>query len=304
MTQINNKILIVGIAMIDTQVMLDKLPQRGENLFAKNIDTSIGGVAYNIACALRNMDCDYDLYVPINDSIENRIDKDLNVHKISSSEVPSCIIFITPDGERTMITVGKEYFKRAWLDKIDTSLYGAVYISGYELVESGRFFVDWLTAWKEKNKDLVIYFAPGPVVQQISEAVMDGLMSLSPIVHLSKIESFLMTGKLGIESAANAISKRSNNVVVITDGEHGAGIKTDAFYMVPSDPVIPTDTTGAGDNHIATIIAKRQKGAEWLDAVKFANKVSAKIVTSDGSNVSREEFEKWGFEFAANTIQA
>ena len=54
------KTLVVGAAMIDMLMKLDRLPKSGEDVLCSEAGIVVGGCAYNVASTLRNMGCALD----------------------------------------------------------------------------------------------------------------------------------------------------------------------------------------------------------------------------------------------------
>ena len=80
------------------------------------------------------------------------------------------------------------------------------------------------------------------------------------------------------------------DVVVVTLGDRGAKyshlkkkIKEQLFPIVEEHPV--RDLTGAGDTFLAALVAKFIENSDICEAIKFANKCSAWIVTQKGVTV-------------------
>lgn len=57
--------LVVGAAIVDLMMKIDRLPKSGEDIPCKETKTVVGGCAYNVANTLRNLNCEHDLCVPV-----------------------------------------------------------------------------------------------------------------------------------------------------------------------------------------------------------------------------------------------
>ena len=57
--------LVVGAAIVDLMMKIDRLPKSGEDIPCKETKTVVGGCAYNVANTLRNLKCEHDLCVPV-----------------------------------------------------------------------------------------------------------------------------------------------------------------------------------------------------------------------------------------------
>lgn len=57
--------LVVGAAIVDLMMKVERLPKSGEDIPCKETKTVVGGCAYNVANTLRNLNCEHDLCVPV-----------------------------------------------------------------------------------------------------------------------------------------------------------------------------------------------------------------------------------------------
>ena len=57
--------LVVGAAIVDLMMKVERLPKGGEDIPCKETKTVVGGCAYNVANTLRNLNCEHDLCVPV-----------------------------------------------------------------------------------------------------------------------------------------------------------------------------------------------------------------------------------------------
>ena len=104
-------------------------------------------------------------------------------------------------------------------------------------------------------------------------------------------EALLITETDSIEQAAKCFFEKSNAVFAITVGSRGTMFGMDkTINVVPSIPVQPVDTTGAGDAFVGAILFQLQKKFEesgslsiknfskdtWHDMIHNANKAGAR----------------------------
>ena len=99
------------------------------------------------------------------------------------------------------------------------------------------------------------------------------------------------TGKEELKAAAEEIHRFTQNTVIVTLGADGCyyydGEKEETIPGVPAEQL---DTIGAGDSHIGAVIAGLQCGKTIEEAIATANRVSAKVVETEGALLSDEAF--------------
>lgn len=293
------KTLVIGAAIVDMVMQVDRIPKSGEDIIGKDTKVMVGGCAYNVASTMHNLDCDHDLCVPVgNGMYASIVRKKLleNGYPIliqdDTDDNGFCLCLVEKNGERTFITVqGVEgNFKTSWFDTLDMNDYDNIYLAGYQVCDhNGSVVAQWMRTLENKT----IYFAPGPVICDIDPETMTQLMKLNPILHLNEKELFDFTKETDLDTALHTLYRKNHNLIIVTLGSRGA-----AYYdgthitTIPSVPVSVVDTIGAGDSHIGAIISGISKGLSIQDSIKTANKVSACIVGIQGAVITKEDFNK------------
>jgi len=80
--------------------------------------------------------------------------------------------------------------------------------------------------------------------------------------------------------------------LVLKLGEKGSEVHLeDTFIRVPTTPVVPVDTTSAGDAFNAGYISKRLQGFSAVDAADYGNKVAAEVVQHAGAIVPKSVYK-------------
>lgn len=298
------KTLVVGAAIIDMIMKIEKLPKSGEDVLCQEKKVVIGGCAYNVASTLQNLGVEHELCVPVGtgmyaDLIADEL-KQKGYHiliKDQNQDNGYCLCLVEADGERTFITMqGCEgEFRGEWFENLDMEQYQNIYIAGYQVCGvSGNAVAGWLQKLQEKN----IYFAPGPVITTIEKNVMNQILSVHPILHLNEKEAFDFTEQSTIEKCLTALYERTQNLVLVTLGEKGTiYYEGKQAHTVPSWPAKVADTIGAGDSHIAAVIGGISNGLNLDESIELANHVASEIVGVQGPTMTKEEFtekmRKW-----------
>lgn len=263
---------------------------------------SLGGCAYNVSDSVRHFQVPYILFSPVGTGVYGYFVREELKKKGIASPIPApnmdngcCYCFVEKSGERTFISYhGAEYlFQKDWFDLIDPKEIDSVYICGLEIEEvTGVNVVEFL----EKNPQLTVFFAPGPRLTVIDQALIHRIYNLSPILHLNETEALDASRKANISEAGAYLYGKTHNTVIITLGEKGC------YYfdgtteeIVPPVPTTQADTIGAGDSHIGSVIACLKKGDSLHDAIAKANRVSSAVVATPSAILPDEEFAKLNF---------
>lgn len=313
-------ILCIGAIMADVMNHVPTLPQRGEGVVVEKTSAQLGGCAFNSGNAVRQLGQSCLLFAPIGQGVwANFIREQLALRGLAGLEVKtsldcgSCLCLVEPDGERTMITTPgiERHFEASWFELIDPADYDLAFASGYEIDgEGGRAIIGFI----ERNPHIEFWYAPGPRTAYVSDEKMERIKALHPCWHLNDLELLQYAEKTGlplsddsrleafdttfgrVRCAAAALAALSENVVVVTMGPEGAA----AFFpdgkhvIVPTEPVKPIDTVGAGDTHLGALVAARHAGKSWEEALSIANRMAAAVCMQAGGTMPDEAFAQLG----------
>lgn len=297
----SNKLLFIGSVMADIVCPISFFPKPGEGVVSEGAKQAIGGCAFNAANVARQLGADCELFVPLGrGAYAGFLEKELQRRGLSGKQIETdldcgaAICLVQENGERTMITLPgiERQFQSSWFDGFDASEYSAAYLCGYELDGQGGYAIlDFL----EANRHMQVYYAPGPVISKVAKDKVDRINQLKAIWHLNDQEAVAYTGRADLVEAGRAIAQQSDNVVVITEGEKGAHIiDGERYSLIPTNPIVPVDTIGAGDSNIGAMMAAVAAGYELDQAVALANKVSAAVCMTYGATFEDEAFLKFG----------
>lgn len=301
------KTLVIGAAIIDIIMKIKRLPKSGEDILCSETATTVGGCAYNVAGTLRGFGVDHDLFVPVGrgmygDMIAGDLEK-LGYRILireDESDNGYCLCLVEEDGERTFITVkGAEgCFRPSWFEQLSPNAYDSIYVAGYQVCGAGGGAISgWMEAAKDQLKGKRVFFAPGPVITDIDGSVMERILSAEPILHLNEKEAFDYAKQQSVEDCLRYLYGLNHNLVVVTMGASGT-MYYDGRVMksVPACKTRVKDTIGAGDSHVAAMIAGYSKGLDTEQCVRLANRVASGIVSIQGPVMTREMFEQQDFE--------
>ena len=216
---------------------------------------------------------------------------ELAAPQLESSPTGTCIIFITPDSERTMHTalaataqfgshnINDELIKRSeWL-----------YIEGYKFSEpSGTEAVyKSLDIAKANNTKVAVTFSD-VFITNIFKDNLKKVAENSDLIFCNEFEAMAYTGKETIESAYKALCEISPNVV-LTKGPRGSNIRWNGEDLeVQAYEAALKDTTGAGDMFAGAFLYGMTEYNDPLIAGNLASFFGAKIVSQFGARLNQD----------------
>ena len=215
----------------------------------------------------------------------------------SSKGLPTarCVIFVTPDGERSMqtflgasTTLDADDIKEVFFEDIEYLMIEGYLWSSDSARKAIKKAVDFAI-----NKGVKIVFSLSDVnlVKMFKEDFTKFIKSYVQILIGNENEY-----KQLLEDSEENDFIRLNNIEIMlkTLGSNGVCViepeKTEIIPAMPVSSVV--DTTGAGDMFAAGFLYKLLKGNKPLDSASFGCKVAAIIIQQYGARPKKEDLKK------------
>ena len=155
----------------------------------------------------------------------------------------------------------------------------ALYVSGYDLAYpvSGPALTAWL---RDRSAQHLVVMDPGPRAPRIARNQVLAVLPAVGLVSANADEAHLLTGCPEPERAAVSLASRlaPGGLAVVRDGASGCWLARNgeaAALLVPGYEAAVLDTTGAGDVHVGTMVARLAAGDEPGEAARVANLAAA-----------------------------
>lgn len=287
------RILILGSAVIDVIVTIDRLPLAGEDIPGLQKGMLVGGCAFNVSKILDGLQIPHDLCVPVGQGMyADRIREALHEsgHEVliedDREDNGYCLSLVEKDGERTFISIDgiETKWQDGWLERFHAADYDYLYASGYGFQDgnsSGEVLLRFLGG---KKADAKLILDPGP--RLLGKQFEEKLLQLGPILEMNQAEAKAMGQSENVCQAAENLHRRTGQPVIITMGQAGTLLHTtEEEEIIPTVPVKAIDTIGAGDSHTAGFIAALASGKSLREACREANRVAASVVQHVGCSL-------------------
>lgn len=223
---------------------------------------------------------------------------ELKASFLKTDKTGTCLVLITPDGERTMCTslgaTGK--FSVNNLDENIIKRSKWLYIEGYKLTaeESTEAVFRAIEIAKSNNVRIATTFSDGFITKLFHDN-LERVVSMSDLIFCNENELLSFTEKGTIYSAFDMLSSIVPNIVV-TLGENGSIIKwDDSIYNIPAYKTVPVDSTGAGDIYAGGFLYGVIVRNSPLFAGHLGSYAASKIVSVLGARLEVNYNELIGF---------
>ncbi|MDX8381928.1 MAG: adenosine kinase [Ghiorsea sp.] len=218
--------------------------------------------------------------------------QDLGIHfgaEASNETTGTCVVLITPDAQRTMLTnlgvsatlspedIDEEALKQAEY----------VYVEGYLFAgDCTKAAALHAIALAKKNNVKVALTISDPFLIDICRDDFVRLMENDvDLLFCNEDEAKALTGEAESIDAAQAIHKHCANVA-LTLGKNGSIIMHEGKAIaIESIEVTAIDTTGAGDMYAAGVLYGITNGLSWKQAGHLGSHAAGKIVSQLGARL-------------------
>ncbi len=208
----------------------------------------------------------------------------------STSGAPSgqCLIAVTPDSERTMSTclgTSAEFSKVDILED-DVKRSAIIYMEGYlfDKDEAKEAFIKAAEIAKANGREVSLTLSDSFCVGRHHESFVHLVRNHINILFANEAEMLALAETDDLDAAIDAFA-RDNLVLCITRSEKGSlivdGQTRHEIPVVAVEKVV--DTTGAGDQYAAGVLAGRALGLSWADSGYLGSKAAAEVISHYGA---------------------
>lgn len=137
---------------------------------------------------------------------------------------------------------------------------------------------------KGKKKGMRIMLNPSPMDDRLKHTDLSAVTWLM----VNETEGYELTGENSPERITDILLRKYPDMrVILTLGGKGAVYRDQREYLKqPAFPVVPVDTTAAGDTFTGYFIAAVAEGKKNAEALRWAAMAAAIAVSRDGASVS------------------
>ncbi len=216
--------------------------------------------------------------------------------QIEQEPTGTCVVLITPDGERTMQTclAASDRYERSMLDPSLLDYTQWLYIEGYKLTShEGAEVVEYaIYNARKRHVQVALSFSDAFVVTACRDHI-EQLLDRVDLVFCNDREACAFFGTDQIQEAYAALCSRVSNVV-FTLGPHGSLVHVAGVEArIPAYPTTVVDTNGAGDMYAGAFLFGMLHGWEIERAGHAASRAAAQIVAQYGARYHGDHRALW-----------
>ena len=215
---------------------------------------------------------------------------------LENSDMPTgkCLILVTPDAKRTMISMlGVSAFLGA--SDIDYEVVEnskIFYIEGYMVTSDDNFNAVISTLEHLKGKDVLkaLSLSDAGIVHGFKDK-FDLIESYGiDMIFCNDDEAVAFSGKENLEDAIEYYKSKSYMTAITKGADGSVVVQNGVEYLAPAEKITPVDTNGAGDMFAGSFMHAFLQGHDVEACARFSNYASSKVVETFGPRLSSDGY--------------
>jgi sugar/nucleoside kinase (ribokinase family) len=213
-----------------------------------------------------------------------------------NSDMPTgkCLILVTPDAKRTMISMlgVSAYLGASDIDYEVVENSKIFYIEGYMVTSDDNFNAVISTLEHLKGKDVLkaLSLSDAGIVHGFKDK-FDLIESYGiDMIFCNDDEAVAFSGKENLEDAIEYYKSKSYMTAVTKGADGSVVVQNGVVYLAPAEKITPVDTNGAGDMFAGSFMHAFLQGHDVEACAKFSNYASSKVVETFGPRLSSDGY--------------
>ena len=213
-----------------------------------------------------------------------------------NSDMPTgkCLILVTPDAKRTMISMlgVSAYLGASDIDYEVVENSKIFYIEGYMVTSDDNFNAVISTLEHLKGKDVLkaLSLSDAGIVHGFKDK-FDLIESYGiDMIFCNDDEAVAFSGKENLEDAIEYYKSKSYMTAVTKGADGSVIVQNGVEYLAPAEKITPVDTNGAGDMFAGSFMQAFLQGHDVEACAKFSNFASSKVVETFGPRLSSDGY--------------
>ena len=213
-----------------------------------------------------------------------------------NSDMPTgkCLILVTPDAKRTMISMlgVSAYLGASDIDYEVVENSKIFYIEGYMVTSDDNFNAVISTLEHLKGKDVLkaLSLSDAGIVHGFKDK-FDLIESYGiDMIFCNDDEAVAFSGKENLKDAIEYYKGKSYMTAVTKGADGSVVVQNGVVYLAPAEKITPVDTNGAGDMFAGSFMHAFLQGHDVEACAKFSNYASSKVVETFGPRLSSDGY--------------
>lgn len=231
----------------------------------------------------------------LNDLLACGVDTNLKSHPPEPGITGKCLVFVTPDADRTMNTFLGISSGLSDIELVPEAIANSAYtyIEGY-LVTGETSKQAAITAREiamSAGQKVALTLSDQNMAKFFKQGLLDMLGTGVDLLFANDSEAFEMAGTQDLAIAIEYL-KTISKAFALTLGAKGSLIfDGQTLFEIAPFPVQAIDTVGAGDMYAGGVLYGITNGMDWATAGRLGSMASSKLVTIPGARMATADLQ-------------
>jgi sugar/nucleoside kinase (ribokinase family) len=231
----------------------------------------------------------------LNDLLECGVDTNLKVHPPEPGITGKCLVFVTPDADRTMNTFLGISSSLSEIELVPEAITASTYtyIEGYLVTGeiSKQVAIKARELATAAGQKTALTLSDQNMAKFFKQGLLDMIGPGVDLLFANESEAFEMAGTQDLTMAIEYL-KTLAKTFAVTLGPKGSLIfDGEKLLEIAPFPVKAIDTVGAGDIYAAGVLYGITNGLDWSTAGRLGSLASAKLVTTLGARMATTDVQ-------------
>ena len=231
----------------------------------------------------------------LNDLVQCGVDTNLQLHPPEPGITGKCLVFVTPDADRTMntflgISSGLSDVELV-PDAIANSAY--TYIEGYLVAgeSSKQAAIKAREIAVNAGQKVALTLSDQNMAKFFKQGLLEMIGSGVDLLFANDSEAFEMAGTQDLAEAVEYLKTLSKSFALTLGAKGSLIFDGKTLIEIAPFPVQAIDTVGAGDMYAGGVLYGITNGMDWATAGRLGSLASAKLVTIPGARMATVDLQ-------------
>jgi sugar/nucleoside kinase (ribokinase family) len=226
----------------------------------------------------------------LNDLLACGVETNLQIHPPTPGITGKCLVFVTPDADRTMNTFLGISASLSDIELVPDSIANSTYtyIEGYLVTgeNSQQAAIQAREIATNAGQKVALTLSDQNMAKFFKQGLLEMIGSGVDLLFANESEAFELAGTQDLASAIEYL-KTIAKTFAVTLGPKGSLIfDGQTLIEIAPFPVKAIDTVGAGDIYAAGVLYGITNGMDWATAGRLGSLASSKLVTTLGARMA------------------
>ena len=231
----------------------------------------------------------------LQDLLATGVDTNLKVHPPEPGITGKCLVFVTPDADRTMNTFLGISSNLSDLELVPDSIAQSTYtyIEGY-LVTGENSKQAAITARKiaiDAGQKVALTLSDQNMAKFFKQGLLDMIGSGVDLLFANESEAFELAGTEDLTKSIEYLKTIAKTFAVTLGAKGSIIFDGQKLIQIAPFPVHAIDTVGAGDIYAGGVLYGITNGLDWTTAGQLGSLASAKLVTVPGARMATADLQ-------------